>query len=94
LILRCVVNSELFPELLIPDHLSNGGDRGLGTLIPPLKRRLLQVGTLINPDGFIPNKPSGQGPLEVDSKGPTVRVIVTTVVHFELTEFRTRFSNR
>ena len=75
------MNGELFPELLTPDHLSNGGNRGLGTLIPPLKRWFLQVGTLINPDGFVPNKPSGQGPLEIDSKGPVMRVIVAKVTH-------------
>ena len=53
------MNSELFPELLTLDHLPNGRNRGLGALIPPLERRFLQAGTLVDIGGFIPSEPSG-----------------------------------
>lgn len=66
------MNSELFPELLVLDDLSNGSDRGLRALVPPFVRWLPQTGTVIDPDVFIPGKPSGQGPLEVSSKRPVV----------------------
>lgn len=89
LILRCVVDSELFPELLTPDHLSNGGNRGLGALIPLLQCWFLQVCTLINRNGFIPGKPSGRSPLEIDSREPTMNTIVAATM-----QFNSRYSGR
>ena len=87
------MDSELFPELLTPDHLLNGRNRGLGALVPPLERWLLQVGTVIDPDGFIPSKPPGQGPLEINSEEHVMRIILA-VTTIELTAFRTQLSNQ
>lgn len=75
-VLRCVVNSELFPELPTLDHLSNGRNRSLGALIPPWERWFLQVGTVINPDGLIPSKPPGHSPLKIDPEESVMRAIV------------------
>ena len=53
----------------------------MGTLIPLSVCWFLQVGATKHPGGFIPSEPPGQGSLEVDSKGPVMRIMGAATMH-------------
>ena len=89
LILRCVMDSEPFPELLVLNHLSDGRNRSLRAILPPLERRFLQVGSGIDPNSFIPDEPSSQSPLEISSKGTIIRLVAISA-----TELNSRLPGR
>ena len=69
------MNCEFFPEAFVLDHFSDSRDRGLRAFLPFFVCWFLQVGTIIDSNVSVPNKPSAQCSLEINSKGSAISVV-------------------
>lgn len=70
------MNREFFPEGFVLDHFSDSRDRSLRALLPFFVRWFLQVGTTIDSNVSVPNKPSAQSSLEINSEGSRISAAV------------------